>query len=85
MDCIVLSLNIFNDGKYKKKLLWIDSYISKRVVLTQKWIFYIWVLIIWALHRNKIKKNEVKWNILLTSGKQIKRDSASSENERRKA
>ncbi len=33
MDSIVLSLNIFNDKKYTKKLLRIPCYISKRVIL----------------------------------------------------
>jgi hypothetical protein len=34
MECIISSFNTLNDGKYKKKLLWSHSYISKRDNLT---------------------------------------------------
>jgi hypothetical protein len=37
------------------------------------------------IKRNFIKKNKVNWSILVTLGKEIKRDSISSVNENRKA
>lgn len=51
-------------------------YVSSFALIRNKLIFS--VLTVKAI-------NEVNWNILLTLGKEIKRDSASSENETRKA
>jgi len=62
--------------KYIKKLLWIFKLCIKEILL-------IYILNINS-KRNPLV-NEVNWNILVTSGKEIKRDSMSNVNESREA
>ena len=84
-------------SKYTKRLLWNHSYISKRASLYSGmtiWIGWNEMCNIYdtcmkcMFNSNKklcvLKINEVNWNILLTSGKEIKRDSLSNVNEIRK-
>ena len=61
-----------NQEKYKKKLLKIASYILKKYMKLN-----------YLNSRINLVKNKVNWNILVTLGKKIKRDSISSVNENR--
>ena len=81
-------------NKYTKRLLWNHSYISKRAVPQFRNRGMAEMCNIndtcmkCMLNSNKklcvLNINEVNWNILLTSGKEIKRDSLSNVNEIRK-
>ena len=74
-------------NKYKKYLLYLLSRykVYKEIILKLK--LYIkgnnikWLCFL--ILREILIKNEVNWNILLTSGKEIKRDSMISVNESR--
>ena len=79
-------------NKYTKRLLWNHSYISKRAVTQTRVMAKMCNIndtcMKCMLNSNKklciLNINEVNRNILLTSGKEIKRDSLSNVNEIRK-
>lgn len=73
-------INIY--GKYIKRLLRISSCILKSII--DLGASYLWIdsSKTWTLEEI-LCLNEANWNILVASGKEIKRDSISSVNENR--
>jgi hypothetical protein len=80
INIIIYIIYNYNIKKYIKKLLGIPSYILKRADCFNLCYNFLRMY----SQRNSII-NEVNWNILVTLGKEIKRDSMISENESREA